>query len=63
MGIRASAVRVIVTIDRNVLDWLDDQAYKREREKSWVVQRALLRWRQSLERDKERRRLKRGQQK
>lgn len=59
MSIRSSASRVIVTIDREVISWLDDESFKRERERSWIVQRALLRWRRSLERERERRRLQR----
>ena len=62
MSIRSSADRIIVTIDREVLRWLDQESSKRERERSWIVQRALLRWQRSLDSERERRRLRRGQQ-
>ena len=60
MGVRASASRVIVTMDRKVVDWLDEESGKRERERSWLVEKALLRWQRSLECAKERRRLRRS---
>jgi predicted transcriptional regulator len=52
MSIRSSAVRVIVTIDSDVAKWLSDEAWKRDREKSWMIQEALRRWRHRLERER-----------
>jgi hypothetical protein len=60
MSIRASAQRVIVTMDREVLAWLDEQGFKRERERSWIVQRALLRWQRALDMERDRRRRRRA---
>lgn len=61
MTIKASSHRVIVTMDRSVVAWLDEQSFQRERERSWIVEKALRRWQRSLERDRERRRLQRLQ--
>jgi hypothetical protein len=55
MSIRASASRVIVTIESDLFKWLDDESYKRQREKSWMVQEALRRWQHRLETERAKR--------
>jgi len=54
-NIRSSAERVMVTMEKTDIAWMDEQAAKLERSRSWMVETAIRRWRQKLEREAERR--------
>lgn len=46
--LRPGAARIIVTLDQDIIDFVDDESFKRERKRSWMVQEALDRWRKRL---------------
>jgi hypothetical protein len=56
MPVRPSADRIIVTLERDIIAFVDELGFQRERERSWIVEEALRRWRHRLERERQKRR-------
>jgi hypothetical protein len=55
MTMRSTACRLIVTLDADLVAWLVEESARRQREKSFMVQEVLARWRRRLEREREKR--------
>jgi Arc/MetJ-type ribon-helix-helix transcriptional regulator len=43
-------VRIMVTLPRDVVAWIDEQAAARERSRSWVVASLVRKWKRGTER-------------
>ncbi len=56
MSIRRSAKRIILTLDAELVEWLTVEAYSRDRERSWMVQELVRRYRRRLDRERSKRR-------
>lgn len=57
--IRSTAVRVMVTLDRALVAFVDDECFNRERERSWAVDQCLRRWKRRLESERRKRKERR----
>ena len=55
MTVRRTAKRIMTTMDHELVEWLEDQAQRRDRSVSWMIETAIARWKRRLEVDRERR--------
>ena len=63
MGLSEGRERVTMTVDSELLEWLDEAGIKRRRTRSWMLDEAIRQWKQRVESAAERRRKQRAKRK
>ncbi len=47
--------QVLHYLDPEAVEWIDSEAVKRDRSRSWMMEEAIRQWRRRLEREREQR--------
>ena len=53
-------VNVFHKLDQELVEWLDQEAPKRDRSRAWMINEAIRQWRKRIERERQARKLNRG---